>query len=48
MPDSQDFYSGDHTELLNTPPKVGNIVDTAGNVLGTHDPAITREKNQAS
>ena len=35
-PDSQDFYSGDHTELLNTPPKVGNIVDAAGKVLGTH------------
>jgi len=36
-PDSQDFYSGDHTELLNTPPKVGNIVDTSGKVLGTHE-----------
>ena len=36
-PDSQDFYSGDHTELLNTPPRQGNIVDTAGNVLGTHE-----------
>ena len=36
-PDSQDFYSGDHTELLNTPPLRGNIVDTAGNVLGTHE-----------
>ena len=36
-PDSQDFYSGDHTELLNTPPKVGNIVDTSGQVLGTHE-----------
>lgn len=35
-PDSQDFYSGDHTELLNTPPRRGNIVDTAGNILGTH------------
>lgn len=35
-PDSQDFYSGDHTELLNTPPLVGNIVDAAGEVLGTH------------
>jgi len=34
--DSQDFYSGDHTELLNTPPRPGNIVDAAGNVLGTH------------
>ena len=36
-PDSQDFYSGDHTELLNTPPKVGSIVDTSGQVLGTHE-----------
>ena len=36
-PDSQDFYSGDHAELLNTPPREGNIVDTAGNVLGRHD-----------
>ena len=36
-PDSQDFYSGDHTELLNTPPKVGNIVDTSGKVLCTHN-----------
>ena len=36
-PDSQDFYSGDHTELLNTPPRQGNIVDTAGKVLGTHE-----------
>ena len=35
-PDSQDFYSGDHTELLDTPPRTGNIVDTAGNLLGTH------------
>ncbi|MBQ7731741.1 MAG: tRNA 2-thiouridine(34) synthase MnmA [Lentisphaeria bacterium] len=36
-PDSQDFYSGDHVELLNASPRPGNIVDTAGNVLGTHD-----------
>ena len=36
-PDSQDFYSGDHTELLNVPPHKGNIVDAAGNVLGTHE-----------
>lgn len=35
-PDSQDFYSGDHTELLHVPDQTGNIVDTAGNVLGTH------------
>ena len=36
-PDSQDFYSGDHVELLNAPPRRGNIVDTAGNILGTHE-----------
>ncbi|MBQ9336618.1 MAG: tRNA 2-thiouridine(34) synthase MnmA, partial [Lentisphaeria bacterium] len=36
QPDSQDFYSGDHTELLNTPPRPGNIVDTSGKILGTH------------
>ena len=36
-PDSQDFYSGDHTELLNTPPKIGSIVDTSRQVLGTHE-----------
>ena len=36
-PDSQDFYSGDHTELLNTPPRPGNIGDAAGKILGTHD-----------
>ena len=35
-PDSQDFYSGDHAELLETAERIGNIVDTAGNVLGTH------------
>ena len=35
-PDSQDFYSGDHAELLKTAERIGNIVDTAGNVLGTH------------
>ena len=36
-PDSQDFYSGDHVELLHAPPRPGSIVDTEGNVLGTHD-----------
>lgn len=35
-PDSQDFYSGDHTELLDTPDRAGNIVDTQHRVLGTH------------
>lgn len=36
-PDSQDFYSGDYNELLEVQPKVGNIVDKSGNVLGTHE-----------
>ena len=35
-PDSQDFYSGGHVELLNASPRPGSIVDTEGNVLGTH------------
>ena len=35
-PDSQDFYSGDRTELLNTPPRPGRIVDASGKILGTH------------
>lgn len=36
-PDSQDFYSGDYNELLEVKPKTGNIVDTSGKVLGTHE-----------
>ena len=36
-PDSQDFYSGDHTELLNAPPRQGAIVDASGKTLGTHE-----------
>ena len=35
-PDSQDFYEGDYNELLQVSEKVGNIVDTKGEVLGTH------------
>ncbi len=35
-PDSQDFYSGDHAELLDTPDREGHIVDAERNVLGTH------------
>lgn len=35
-PDSQDFYSGDHNELLETPDREGNIVDLSGKVLGKH------------
>lgn len=35
-PDSQDFYSGDHNELLDTPDREGNIVDLSGKILGKH------------
>lgn len=35
-PDSQDFYSGDYNELLEVSDKEGNIVDTDGKILGTH------------
>ena len=35
-PDSQDFYSGDCTELLDKTDRDGEIVSTAGKVLGTH------------
>ncbi|MDR2124589.1 MAG: tRNA 2-thiouridine(34) synthase MnmA [Desulfovibrio sp.] len=34
--DSQDFYSGDYTELLGIAPRPGNIVDENGKVLGKH------------
>ena len=37
QPESQDFYSGDHTELLKVSPRTGNIVDVRGTVLGTHE-----------
>jgi tRNA-specific 2-thiouridylase len=36
-PDSQDFYSGDYNDLLGAADKPGNIVDTHGKVLGTHN-----------
>ena len=35
-PDSQDFYSGDCTELLGETDRDGEIVSTDGKVLGTH------------
>ncbi len=35
--DSQDFYSGDYTDLLQVPPKQGNIVLKNGKVLGKHN-----------
>ena len=36
-PDSQDFYEGDYNELLGVKDKIGNIIDTQGNILGTHN-----------
>ena len=36
-PDSQDFYGGDYAELLGVGGRIGEIVDTRGRVLGTHD-----------
>ena len=36
-PDSQDFYSGDHAELLDIPNKTGSVIDATGKVLGTHN-----------
>lgn len=35
-PDSQDFYSGDHNELIELAPRPGDIVDMAGKILGKH------------
>ncbi len=35
--DSQDFYAGAYTDLLDTVPKEGNIVHTSGKVLGKHN-----------
>ncbi len=34
--ESQDFYKGDYSELLQTEPKSGAIVDTQGNSVGEH------------
>ena len=34
--ESQDFYSGDYKDLLNREPEEGEIVDSSGRVLGTH------------
>lgn len=36
-PDSQDFYEGDYNELLGVQDKIGNIVNTNGKILGTHN-----------
>jgi tRNA-specific 2-thiouridylase len=35
-PDSQDFYSGDHAELIGAPDRPGSIVDETGLALGHH------------
>ena len=35
-PDSQDFYSGDINDILQTAPKAGNFVTKDGKILGTH------------
>lgn len=36
-PDSQDFYSGDHREILGREPLRGDIVDVSGKIIGSHD-----------
>ena len=35
-PDSQDFYTGDINDILQTVPKPGNFVDKNGKILGKH------------
>jgi tRNA-specific 2-thiouridylase len=35
-PDSQDFYSGDRAELIGEADREGEVVDTAGRVVGRH------------
>ncbi len=35
-PDSQDFYTGDINDILQTPPQIGNFVDKNGKILGQH------------
>lgn len=36
-PDSQDFYAGDYSDLLEQVPRVGNIIHVNGRVLGKHN-----------
>ncbi|MFO7618962.1 MAG: tRNA 2-thiouridine(34) synthase MnmA [Thermoplasmata archaeon] len=36
-PDSQDFYGGDLADLIREEPKHGDILDTAGNTVGSHN-----------
>ena len=38
--ESQDFYSGHYSDLIDYKPKTGNIVDTNGSILGTHNGII--------
>lgn len=35
--ESQDFYGGDYTDLLQAKDKKGNIIDTNGKILGKHN-----------
>lgn len=35
-PDSQDFFKGDYSKILNFEPKVGNIVGVDGKIYGKH------------
>ncbi|WP_320128053.1 tRNA 2-thiouridine(34) synthase MnmA [uncultured Sphaerochaeta sp.] len=35
--ESQDFYGGDYTDLLDVTNQNGNIVDSKGNILGKHE-----------
>jgi tRNA-specific 2-thiouridylase len=35
-PDSQDFYSGETSELIGSPDKIGDIVDISGKKVGEH------------
>ncbi len=37
MDESQDFYGGDYSDLLGVDSEKGNIVDTEGHMLGTHE-----------
>ncbi|MFA5513609.1 MAG: tRNA 2-thiouridine(34) synthase MnmA [Sphaerochaetaceae bacterium] len=35
--ESQDFYSGDYSDLLDVKPQKGQIIDTTGKVVGSHN-----------
>ncbi|MBN1619631.1 tRNA 2-thiouridine(34) synthase MnmA [candidate division WOR-3 bacterium] len=36
-PESQDFYFGDYSDIIDTPVKSGEITDTEGRILGHHE-----------